>query len=198
MRARHGHGESWIEALSMLFARHRQRYGGYVVHLGLVVLAVGVIGSQFFQTQGEADLKVGQTLTVSGYSLTYKGITDTVKDNIETIQTYFTLSQNGKVVGTVAPGEKIYPGFASEPASIVSITTLQLKDVYVFLSGYDGSSTATIRVFINPLVSLVWSGGLLMLVGGILCWWPEERRMTRLGPPATPRAAQAVAEEVAP
>ncbi|HEU0028960.1 MAG TPA: heme lyase CcmF/NrfE family subunit [Ktedonobacterales bacterium] len=197
MRVRHGHGENYLEALAMLFSRHRQRYGGYVVHLGLVVLAVGVIGSQFFQTEGEGQLKVGQSLTVSGYTVTYRGITDTMKDGIETVQTYFTLSQGGATPETIAPGERIYPGFENQPASIVSITTHQLKDVYVFLAGYDGSNTATIRVFVNPLVSLVWSGGLLMLVGGILCWWPERRRAARRAPAPSSVAARARVE-VAP
>jgi cytochrome c-type biogenesis protein CcmF len=198
MRVRHGHGENYLEALAMLFSRHRQRYGGYLVHLGLVVLAVGVFGSQFFQQQAEGQLKVGQALSVSGYSLTYRGITDTTKDGIETVQTYFTLRQNGTIIETVAPGEKVYPGFESQPASIVSITTLRLQDVYVFLAGYDGSSSATIRVFINPLVSLVWSGGLLMLLGGILCWWPERRRAARLAPATTsPTHARAKVPEVA-
>ncbi|HEX9037214.1 MAG TPA: heme lyase CcmF/NrfE family subunit [Ktedonobacterales bacterium] len=190
MRVRHRHGENYLEALAMLFSRHRQRYGGYVVHLGLVVLAIGIVGSQFFQSQAEGQLRVGQSLSVSGYSLTYHGITDTTKDGIETVQTYFTLSQGGRAIGTIAPGERIYPGFESQPASIVSITTLRLQDVYVFLAGYDGSNTATIRVFINPLVSLVWSGGLLMLLGGILCWWPERRRAARLAPVASAAPAQ--------
>jgi cytochrome c-type biogenesis protein CcmF len=197
MRVRHGHGENYLEALTMLFSRHRQRYGGYVVHLGLVVLAVGVIGSQFFQTEGEGQLKVGQSLTVSGYTVTYRGITDTVKDGVETVQTYFTLSQSGVAPQTIAPGERIYPGFENQPASIVSITTRQLKDVYVFLAGYDGSNTATIRIFVNPLVSLVWSGGLLMLVGGILCWWPERRRAARLAPEPA-KAPSRARVEVAP
>ncbi|HEX8996178.1 MAG TPA: heme lyase CcmF/NrfE family subunit [Ktedonobacterales bacterium] len=183
VRVRHKHGEGYATALAMLFNRHRQRYGGYLVHLGLVALAIGVIGSQFFQTQGEAQLKVGQSLTVSGYTITYRGITDTTKDGIETVRTYFTVSQNGHHLEDIAPGERIFPGFANQPASIVSITTHQLKDLYVFLAGYDGSTSATIRVFINPLVSLVWSGGLIMVVGGIFCWWPERRRLaTRLVP----------------
>ena len=96
----------------------------------------------------------------------------------------------------MAPGERIFPGFESQPASIVSITTLRLQDVYVFLAGYDGSTSATIRVFINPLVSLVWSGGILMLLGGALCWWPERRRVARLAPP--PSSAARVRAEVAP
>jgi cytochrome c-type biogenesis protein CcmF len=198
MRVRHSHGENWAEALAMLFSRHRPRYGGYLVHLGLVALAIGVVGSQFFQQQAEGQLKVGQTLSVSGYSLTYRGITDTTKDGIETVQTYFTLSQGGKTLETVAPGERVFPSFESQPASIVSITTLRLQDVYVFLAGYDGSTSATIRVFINPLVSLVWSGGLLMLLGGALCWWPERRRVARLAPAPASATAARVRAEVAP
>ena len=182
MRVRHGHGEGYPMALAMLFNRHRQRYGGYVVHLGLVVLAIGIIGSQFFQTQGEGQLKVGQTLTVNDYSLTYLGITDVTENGVETIRTHFNVSQNGHVIEQVAPGERIFPGFENQPASIVAISTHQLKDLYVFLAGYDGSTSATIRVFINPLVSLVWAGGLLMVVGGVLCWWPERRRAARLVP----------------
>jgi cytochrome c-type biogenesis protein CcmF len=143
---------------------------------------VGIIGSQFFQTQGEGQLKVGQTLTVSGYSLTYLGITDVTNNGVETIQTHFNVSQNGHVIEQVSPGERIFPGFENQPASIVAISTHQLKDLYVFLAGYDGSTSATIRVFINPLVSLVWAGGLLMVVGGVLCWWPERRRAARLVP----------------
>jgi cytochrome c-type biogenesis protein CcmF len=191
MRVRHSHGENYATALAMLFNRHRQRYGGYLVHLGLVVLAVGVIGSQFFQTQGEAQLKVGQTLTVSGYSLTYLGITDSTSNGVETVQTHFRVSQNGHVIEQVAPGERIFPGFENQPASIVAISTHQLKDLYVFLAGYDGSTSATIRVFINPLVSLVWSGGLLLVVGGVCCWWPERRRVAARLVPAKAGTATA-------
>ncbi|TMF51901.1 MAG: hypothetical protein E6I32_01755, partial [Chloroflexi bacterium] len=56
------------------------------------------------------------------------------------------------------------------------ITTHNLTDLYVFLADWNGPSQATIRVFVNPLVPLVWLGGLLMLLGGITCWWPERRR----------------------
>ncbi len=191
VRVRHTHGEGYVTALAMLFNRHRQRYGGYVVHLGLVVLAIGVIGSQFFQSQGEAQLRVGQSLNVSGYTVTYRGITDTVKDGVETILTHFTVSQNGHVVEEMYPGQRIFPGYASQPTSIVAISTNRLNDVYVFLAGYDGMTSATIRVFLNPLVSLVWAGGLLMLVGGVCCWWPDRRRVpARLAPAASGAAGQ--------
>jgi cytochrome c-type biogenesis protein CcmF len=172
---RHRHGESYPRALGMLVARHRQRYGGYLVHLGLIFLAVGVIGSQFFQSQRDGVVARGQSMTINGYTLTYQGVTDVTVDNIETIKTHFTVSRNGQFIEDIYPGEMIYPGFEDQPTSIVSITTHGLTDLYVFLSGIDGTSSAAIRVFINPLVPLVWFGGVLMLLGGLLCWWPRRR-----------------------
>jgi cytochrome c-type biogenesis protein CcmF len=151
---RHRHGESYPKAMGMLLTRHRQRYGGYLVHLGLILLAVGVIGSQFFQAQRDGLVERGKSLTINGY---------------------FTVSRDGSVIEDIYPGERIFPGFEDQPTSIVSITDHGLTDLYVFLAGFDGTSSATIRVFINPLVPLVWLGGLLMLLGGIFCWWPLRR-----------------------
>ena len=179
-RVRHAHGEGYPRALAMLVARHRQRYGGYLVHLGLVALAVGVIGSQSFQIERDFTLHTGQTATVAGYTLTYRGISGVEENGIQTITTRFTVGRDGQPAGDILPGERIFPGFESQPTSIVSITTYGAQDFYVFLSGYEGTDQASVKVFINPLVPLIWLGGLLMLAGGIVCWWPERRRAARL------------------
>jgi cytochrome c-type biogenesis protein CcmF len=186
VRVRHSHGEPYYRALATLVSRHRQRYGGYLVHLGLVVVAVGVIGSQFFQQTGEFTLSAGQTARFAGYTITYRSISGSVSNNIQTISTRFTVAQDGQHLGDVSPGERIYPGFENQPTSVVSITTYGLNDLYVFLSGYEGTSTASIKVFLNPLVPLVWLGGLLMLLGGITCWWPARRRPARVRELAAP------------
>ncbi|HLZ23185.1 MAG TPA: heme lyase CcmF/NrfE family subunit [Ktedonobacterales bacterium] len=182
VRVRHGHGEAYARAFWMLVSRHRQRYGGYLVHLGLVVLAVGVIGSAFFQTERDAQLSKGQSLSIGGYAVTYAGISDTVNNGVEDIIAHFVVSRNGQKLDDIYPAQRIFPGFENQPTSKLSITTYDLRDVYVFLSAYDGTgaTSATIRVFINPLVSLVWLGGIMMLLGGMFCWWPERRRLARL------------------
>ena len=180
VRVRHSHGESFPRAFATLVTRHRQRYGGYLVHLGLIALAVGVIGSQFFQVERDGQVSVNHSIVVSGYTLTYKGITDMTQNNVETIQTHFVVSRDGHKLDDIYPGSRIFPGFEGQPTSKVSITTYGLQDVYVFLAGYDGTKSASLNVFINPLVSLVWLGGILMLMGGIFCWWPERRKMTPL------------------
>ncbi|MGO8946817.1 MAG: heme lyase CcmF/NrfE family subunit [Ktedonobacterales bacterium] len=176
IRVRHKHGESYPRAAGMLVSRHRQRYGGYLVHLGLIILAVGVIGSHFFQVEQDMSLSKGGSASVGGYRITYDGISGTVQNSVQVILTHFTVSYNGHHLADIYPGEKIFPGFASTPTSVVSITTTGVTDLYVFLSGYEGTSSAQLKVFINPLVPLVWFGGILMFLGGVICWWPQAPR----------------------
>jgi cytochrome c-type biogenesis protein CcmF len=175
IRVRHSHGEPYSRAAVMLVKRHRQRYGGYVVHLGLILLAIGVIGSNYFQREQDMSLQVGKSATVGGYTVTYRGISGTMQNSVQVIETHFTISHDGQRLAEIFPGEKIFPGFVSQPTSIVSITTFGLTDVYVFLAGYEGSTSAQLKVFINPMVPLVWLGGLSMLLGAIICWWPGAR-----------------------
>ncbi|MGH2496997.1 MAG: heme lyase CcmF/NrfE family subunit [Ktedonobacteraceae bacterium] len=176
VRVRHKHGEAYPIALFMLINRYRQRYGGYIVHLGFVMLAVGVIGSNFFQSQKDADLKPGQSISVSGYQLIYFGNIDEKYPDVETITAQLQVWHDGQLQQYIYPARQFYPNFDNQPASQISITTHDLTDLYVFLANWNGLSQATIRVFVNPLVTLVWLGGVFMLFGGIICWWPERRR----------------------
>ncbi|HLX56272.1 MAG TPA: heme lyase CcmF/NrfE family subunit [Ktedonobacteraceae bacterium] len=175
-RVRHKHGEAYPVALFMLVNRYRQRYGGYIVHLGFVLLAVGVIGSNFFQSQTDAVLKPGQSMSISGFQLIYFGNTDEKFPDVETITAQLQVWHNGQLQQYVYPARQFYANYGNQPASKISITNYNLTDLYVFLANWDGLSQATIRVFINPLVMFVWLGGVLMFFGGIICWWPERKR----------------------
>ena len=176
MRVRHKHGEPYPVALVLLIQRYRRRYGGYIVHLGLILLAVGIIGSHAFQQEHDASLKSGQSVTIGDYRLVFFGNADTTYPDVETIAAQVQVWHNGQLEGFVYPARNFYPNFQNEPASAISITTDNLTDLYVFLADWQGPSQASFRVFLNPLVPLIWCGGLLMLFGGIICWWPERRR----------------------
>ena len=176
VRVRHRHGESYPYALYMLFNRYRQRYGGYLVHLGLVMLALGVIGSNFFQVQQDAVLKPGQEMNVAGYKLVYFGNIDRTYPDVEILTAQLQVWQDGQLQQFIYPGRQLYTSFENQPTSLISITTHNLTDLYVFLADWNGLSEATIRVFVNPLVPLVWLGGIVMLLGGIICWWPPRRK----------------------
>ncbi len=176
MRVRHSHGEAYPAALFMLINRYRQRYGGYIVHLGLVMLAVGAIGSHFFQVQKDSVLKPGQEMNVAGYKLTYFGNIEETGPGTDTVKAILQVWRDGQLQHYIYPGREFYQNFGNQPASQISISTFGLTDVYVLLDNWNGASQATIRVFINPLMPLVWYGGLFMLLGGIICWWPERRK----------------------
>ena len=195
MRVRHSHGESYIVALYMLFQRYRQRYGGYIVHLGMVALALGVIGSHFFQIQQDAVLKSGQEMSVAGYRLVYLGNLDINESDHETVISQLQVWHNGQLQTDIYPGRTVYRRFDNQPVSLIPITTFGLTDLYVYLDDWTGASQATINVFVNPLVPLVWYGGLLMLLGGVLCWWPQRRRAGAAGARQVARTQQPVDRE---
>jgi cytochrome c-type biogenesis protein CcmF len=180
IRVRHGHGEAYPTAFTRLVNRHRRRYGGYLVHLGLILLAVGVIGSQFFQQKVAGNLSQGQHLTIGAYALTFVRALDTPGAGVETVAAHLRVTRDGHYVADIYPGRTVYAGFPDQPTSDISITTYGLRDLYVFLADWNGTQTVTLQVFLNPLVELVWVGGLLMLAGGIFCWWPERRRAAAL------------------
>jgi len=194
MRVRHRHGEQYHMALYMLIKRYRQRYGGYLVHLGLVMLAVGVIGSQFFQVQQDSTLKVGQEMHVANYTLRFSGNIEEIYPGTDTVKSIMQIWRDDQWQGFIYPGRVFYRNFDNQPASLISITTFGLTDVYVFLANWNGNTEATIRVFVNPLTPLVWYGGALMLIGGIVCWWPECRRKMKQGSAAIARGVSSVAQ----
>lgn len=176
MRVRHKHGEPYPLALIMLIQRYRRRYGGYIVHFGLILLAVGIIGSHAFQQENDASLKPGQTVTIGDYKLVYFGNIDNKYTDVEIVEAQLQVWKQGKLEAYIYPARQFYANFANEPASLISITTENLSDLYVFLADWQGAGKASFRIFINPLVPLIWSGGIMMLFGGIICWWPERRR----------------------
>ncbi|HEX4207895.1 MAG TPA: heme lyase CcmF/NrfE family subunit [Ktedonobacteraceae bacterium] len=175
MRVRHSHGESYPVALYMLFQRYRQRYGGYLVHLGLVLLAIGLIGSSFYQMQKDAVLKPGQETSIAGYRFVYFGNIDSKQPGQETVTAQLQLWQNGHLLQYIYPAHVTYTNFGNQPATQISITTHGATDLYVVLTDFSGASQASIRIYVNPLVPLIWWGGMLMLLGGVICWWPARK-----------------------
>jgi len=182
VRVRHKHGENYIFALYMLFERYRQRYGGYLVHLGMVLLVVGIIGSHFFQLQQDSVLKSGQEMSIAGYRFVYFGNIDMNQSDSETVVSQVQIWHDGQLQRYIYPGRTMYHNFGNQPASLISITTFGLTDLYVYLDDWSGNTQATIRVFVNPLVPLVWFGAVVMLLGGVICWWPRRVAATATRP----------------
>jgi cytochrome c-type biogenesis protein CcmF len=84
--------------------------------------------------------------------------------------------RDGQLLQYIYPGRITYTYYPTQPTSTIVIKTYQSTDVYVYLADWQGASEAKLSIFITPLVSWIWSGGILMILGGILCWWPSRRR----------------------
>ena len=178
-RVRHSvGGVSWPGAFLQLVGRNRRRYGGYLVHLGVVVLFIGFAGSSAFTTDNEFALRQGDQAQIAGYTLVNDGFTRTRDDHKGTVGVTLTLLDGTREVATLEPSRNFY--FASQQDTTeVALHSTFRRDVYVVLAGLDESGLARVAVFVNPLVMWLWIAGLIITFGGIVAAWPERRRPGR-------------------
>ncbi|MFI5269147.1 MAG: cytochrome c-type biogenesis CcmF C-terminal domain-containing protein, partial [Chloroflexota bacterium] len=162
------------------------RYGGYLVHVGVVVAAVAIVGSQFYQLQRQVSLEKGQTATIGNYRLTFDGLS-TSKD-AEKTTTFAALSlADGSVI---RPGKSVWARDDKNPTSEIVIRSTPFEDLYVVLSDWTpDNSAATLLMFVNPMVTWLWFGGIILVIGTVVTAWPHTQ--TRRAP-AVPRPAPAV------
>ncbi|MCI0647962.1 MAG: heme lyase CcmF/NrfE family subunit [Chloroflexi bacterium] len=165
-------GEPPLAALVNLTTRNRQRYGGYLVHLGLVMVMMGVVASSFFQLSKAFIVSPGQTVTVGRYTLTYENLYVRQEPGKDITFARMFVAKDGRDLGEIQPGKAFYPNFNNQPASEIVIRTTLLEDLYVVLNSWDDDGTATFYVFVNPMVAWLWVGGLTLVLGGLVAWWP--------------------------
>jgi cytochrome c-type biogenesis protein CcmF len=179
MARRRGLGDSWWRAITALFARNRRRYGGYVIHLGIAVIGLGVIGSTLFQQETQQTLAVGQSLTVGGYTMVYGGFKggQVAEDGRVMDIALVSVSRNGQKLADLRPRRDLFPDASGTNTMTIagSYSTLE-NDFYVILVGWNevDASSATFKVFINPLINLVWWGGIVLIIGTFVAAWPNE------------------------
>ncbi len=192
-------GESFGTALVRLVSRARRRYGGYIVHIGIVIMYLGFTGAAYDQ-EVEAALRPGASLDVGSYELRYDRpdmVTDPSKRAVYTYMTVF--DDEGDTLGRVAPAKFIYRTHPEMPTTEVAIRSNAREDLYVIMSTVDPQSRrATFRVVVRPLVSWIWVGGLVLIFGTLISLWPTARdvleRQERLARRrASRRAAKAAA-----
>lgn len=176
-------GDSWFEALPTLVSRNRRRYGGYLVHIGVILLAIGVIGSSVYKIEVRKSVRQGESFQAGDFTFTFNGISSERNMDRETLIADVTVSKDGEQVGTLDPHRYFY--FSSQqPATIPSIQSSMSRDVYVSFSAYDpASQLGTFQAFINPLVIWVWIGGIVFIAGTLVAAWPdwaEERRLAEV------------------
>ena len=174
-------GESVPAAFSRLVGRNRRRYGGYVVHASVVLLAIGVAGSSAYDSVVEGKLARGDSLSVGGYTLTYRDLTEKDAANATEIRAVLDVRRGGDSLGTIQAGKNAY-SVEQQVSNEVGIRSDKLsgEDLFVIAEQVNDDGTVFFRIFVKPLVNLIWLAGLLFVLGSMITLWPDAREERRL------------------
>jgi len=170
--------ESPARALSRLVGKNRRRYGGYIIHIGVVAVFVGVAASSVFRVEVQQTLAPGQETAAGKFTLRYERITKQDDPHVSRLAAVVSVWRDGKAVTTLAPEKRFYKK-PQQPTTEVAMRATLTEDLYLVLGSYDEQSgLVTILAYVNPLVSWIWIGGIVMALGTTVAMWPTpaERR----------------------
>ncbi len=175
-RARRRTGDGWLEATWGLLHRQNRRYGGFVIHLGILVIAVGVAGSQAWSVQTETSLERGQSMELAGYHIRFDGLEPSEESNHFKVTAAFAVSNGHRATTMLHPAKKFYPQ-EQTPIAAVDYRLGLIEDLYLVLGNFaEDGSQATIKVQVNRMVSWLWIGGLVLTLGAALAILPERKK----------------------
>jgi cytochrome c-type biogenesis protein CcmF len=175
-RARVRTGSRLFSAMGGLLVRHNRRYGGFVIHLGILVIAVGITGSQAWSLQREATLKRGEAVELAGYRFQFEGLAAREAGNHFLVESTFKVTNGRTAVDELRPARKFYRQEQS-PIAHVDYRLGFIDDLYLVLGDFarDGSE-ATVKVQVNRMVSWIWIGGLILTLGTAVAVLPERKK----------------------
>jgi cytochrome c-type biogenesis protein CcmF len=171
-----GRDEDPATATWRLATRNRRRYGGYAVHLGVLVMAVGVAVSSGLAVDRTVTLLPGETATIGAYEITHQRLViEPLRDDARVIETRAEVSYRGPQSGELRTALRDYPNSPTAIATPAVRTSLG-EDLYVTLLASDATSQAvSLHLFVNPLVVWIWIGGAVVGIGAVFAIWPERR-----------------------
>jgi cytochrome c-type biogenesis protein CcmF len=168
-------GGSFLSAFWSLAGRNRRRYGGYIIHIGVTLMALGIIGIEVFQTETQATLIPGQSITLNNVTVTFRSLSIFDTDDMRNVaRAVVSLSKDGRPLGELFPRRDYYYD-SEQPITIAAVRSTLAGDLYILLVDWQPISEqgATFKVFSNPLVSWLWIGGLVFILGTLVAAWPE-------------------------
>ncbi len=173
--ARHNAQEqNLLQALWQMIGKNRRRYGGYIIHIGVVLMALGIIGIEIFQTQTQGTIPQGGKISLGQYTIQFDSLAvfDT-PDGRNVARAVLSVYKDGKYVGELHPRRDYYYE-SQQPMTIAGIRSTMEDDLYVILVDWQPLSTtgATFKVYHNPLVNWLWLGGFVFIAGAIVAAWP--------------------------
>jgi len=174
-----GTGERPWTATIGLLRKNQRRYGGYIVHLGVVLMALGIIGNSFYQLDNQAAMRTGDQMQIGAYRLVYDGLFERRKSNHTEVYARIRAYRGDTLIGTLEPRRNIYDKNPEQPTTEVAVRMGLREDLYLVLAGWEANGEVTsIKAYVNPLMSWLWIGGLVLILGTLVGIWPRPRRVT--------------------
>ena len=174
---RNSTGHNTIKSLLYLVQKNRRRYGGYTVHLGVVFIAIGIIGIEMFQQETQKTLSLNEQISLDKYTIVYQDLTEyPERDGRFITQATLAIYENGTFVGNIKP-QRDYYIHNKQRMTIPDIYSTLENDLYVLLIDWEQINTqqASFKIYINPLINWVWIGGFLFIAGTLIAAWPDKR-----------------------
>ncbi len=173
---RAAHGESSGQAILGLFRHHQRRYGGLVVHFGIVLMVIGITGSAF-NTEVQGTVGPQQSLSLGPYTFRCSEITqdDSSNPNYAFARAKIDILRGQELIATAEPEKRLYHASEQATSEVGIYSTLQ-EDLYFVLAGIEGNGQATVQIYRNPLIAWLWIGGLVMALGSLICVVPPWRK----------------------
>jgi cytochrome c-type biogenesis protein CcmF len=174
-------GEPVPRAFASLVARNRRRYGGYVVHAAVVLLAIGIAGSSAYDTSRSARLAPGESLKIRDYTLVYRGLASKTSENAVETRATIDVYRGGERIAVMHPGKNNYP-VEQQISNEVAIRSdwLTAQDLFLITEQINSNGTIDFKAIVNPLVNLLWLAGGIFLLGSLVALWPDAREERRL------------------
>jgi cytochrome c-type biogenesis protein CcmF len=183
--ARHRrHGENYLLALYTLAKRDRRRYGGYLIHIAMAMMAIGIIGIELFQTETQGTLSQGETLVLGEYSLRYDSLAVfDASGGRNVARAVVSVFKNGQFLTELYPRRDFFYD-TNQPMTIPAVRSTVEDDFYILLVDWQEISTrnATFKVYHNPLVNWLWYGSWVLFAGTLVAAWPRRESVVVLSP----------------
>ena len=171
-------GENVLVAAGRAVSNNRRRYGGQIIHFSILLIVMGITGSQAYQTEVQVALATGESVEVNGYTLTYREFTYRQIEesgNKSLNQAVVDVYRGDRKVATVRPERNQHSNVDGAVTEVALRSSLK-EDLYIVLAGLDPDGLAAFQVLINPLVVWLWIGGFVLIVGTLITAWPVRKR----------------------
>ncbi len=169
--------EKFLNALSNLMMRNRRRYGGYIIHISMALMAIGILGIELFQKETQGTVSQGESLNVADYRIEYRELAswDVRSDGVNYTRAVVDIYENGIYLGQLYPRIDYFYD-AQQTMTISGQRSTLRDDLYVLLVDWQPVSNtgATFKIYVNPLVNWLWIGSFIFLFGIIFAAWPDK------------------------